>query len=301
MGRTTWTDEQLIESAKISISKAELLRNLGLKPHGNNFTLVNKRIKELNINIQHFKGRGHGKSNEFLTPRKKIPLEQILVENSTYTNRGCLKKRIVEAGIVENKCAICGLKNEWLGKPLMLRIDHIDGNSINNTKENLRLLCPNCDSQTDTFCGRNVKAVFQHKICKYCGNRIDNRSKTGYCYRCTQKHRTGEVNQYTTTHSRKKHHKLDNFDTIKNIKNRPSYEELKELLIRNSLIQIGKIFGVSYAAIKKWIKKENLYEHYKENSKWYNDIRKKGNYEFLEQLPNKKMCQGGVTVAAGDL
>ncbi len=52
-------------------------------------------------------------------------------------------------------CALCPTKTEWLGKPLVLVLDHIDGNSENNQRENLRLICPNCDSQLDTYKSKN--------------------------------------------------------------------------------------------------------------------------------------------------
>ena len=55
-----------------------------------------------------------------------------------------------------NKCEICNIE-DWNNKPLSLHVDHIDGNSDNNFPVNLRLLCPNCHSQTETFCGRNKK------------------------------------------------------------------------------------------------------------------------------------------------
>lgn len=55
-----------------------------------------------------------------------------------------------------NKCTICQIE-EWQSKPLSLHLDHIDGNSDNNFPSNLRLLCPNCHSQTETFSGRNKK------------------------------------------------------------------------------------------------------------------------------------------------
>ncbi len=52
-------------------------------------------------------------------------------------------------------CAICGSNDEWMGLPLAFVLDHIDGNASNNNRENLRLVCPNCDSQLPTFKARN--------------------------------------------------------------------------------------------------------------------------------------------------
>lgn len=52
-------------------------------------------------------------------------------------------------------CAICGMKPEWNGKPLTFILDHIDGHASNNRRDNLRCICPNCDSQLDTYKSKN--------------------------------------------------------------------------------------------------------------------------------------------------
>ena len=54
-------------------------------------------------------------------------------------------------------CGICGLGPEWNGMVLVLQIDHINGDSTDSRLENLRFLCPNCHSQTETFAGRNCR------------------------------------------------------------------------------------------------------------------------------------------------
>lgn len=56
------------------------------------------------------------------------------------------------------KCLLCSI-SEWRDRPINLRLDHIDGNNNNNSRENCRMICPNCDSQLDTYCGRNKKKV----------------------------------------------------------------------------------------------------------------------------------------------
>lgn len=59
-----------------------------------------------------------------------------------------------------NMCAICAI-SQWQDKPLTLHLDHIDGNHRNNSIENLRMICPNCHSQTDTYCNANIKSSGQ--------------------------------------------------------------------------------------------------------------------------------------------
>ena len=84
----------------------------------------------------------------------KIPLTEILEGKHPYYQTLKLKKRLIKESIKENKCDICGI-TDWNGKPLSMRLDHLDGNSHNHKLENLKMICPNCDSQTETYCGRN--------------------------------------------------------------------------------------------------------------------------------------------------
>ena len=69
----------------------------------------------------------------------------------------CKSRKLIYKFLVAhngNKCSCCGI-TEWQGKPIRLWVDHIDGNATNNQPENFRLICPNCDSQSETFGAKN--------------------------------------------------------------------------------------------------------------------------------------------------
>ena len=70
-------------------------------------------------------------------------------------SREALKRRVLHES--NYRCKECGIGEEWQGKQLVLELDHIDGDNQNNKPENLRILCPNCHSQTHTFRARNIK------------------------------------------------------------------------------------------------------------------------------------------------
>lgn len=91
-----------------------------------------------------------------LKTRKEKSLEYFLENPNRIYNSANLKRYLLEYGI-PYKCSCCGISN-WLDKPLTLEIDHIDGIRYHNNPENLRFLCPNCHSQTDTWRGRNINS-----------------------------------------------------------------------------------------------------------------------------------------------
>lgn len=148
--RRSWSDEDLISSVKNSISKAEVIRKLGLSVRPGNYDTINRYIKKLNLSTKHFTGKAHGTTGKII----QRTLEEILVKNSSYKSNQNLKPRLIEKKLLLNKCYLCGMLPEWQGKPIVLVLDHI--NSINDDYriKNLRFLCPNCNSQEPTFCRR---------------------------------------------------------------------------------------------------------------------------------------------------
>jgi len=153
-----WRIEQdeLAEIVANAQSLGEVLGAFGLNNKGGNHRTIRARLEHDKIDFSHIPlGRGSNK-NRGRGGSAPLPLDLILVEQSTYnTNR--LKRRLIKLGLLPNECAECGQRSEWHRKPLVLVLDHINGNSKDHRLENLRLLCPNCNSQTATFCGRNIR------------------------------------------------------------------------------------------------------------------------------------------------
>ncbi|MCZ9349725.1 HNH endonuclease [Streptomyces mutabilis] len=154
---TKWTREILEPVVAQSTSVNEVLRRLGLDPVGGHNTHISRRIKAYGLDTSHFTSVVRTDWQRHNNQRRRTP-EEILVEDTSPHARRIpgsrLKRAMRELG-VEERCALCGVEAVWLGEPLPLEVDHIDGNWRNNRLENLRMLCPNCHSATDTYRGRN--------------------------------------------------------------------------------------------------------------------------------------------------
>ena len=147
-----FTDEQFQEIVESSNSISEIASSLGYKSKGGGVVkMIKDRIEKLSLDTSHFNPYSIGS----MKGKKYTSDDEIFVENSTYVNNTSLKKKLLKMNVIEYKCAICGI-SEWLGNSLSLQLDHINGNNKDNRLENLRLLCPNCHSQTSTFSGRNA-------------------------------------------------------------------------------------------------------------------------------------------------
>lgn len=152
--RRRWTDEELKEAVAGLYSMRAVLLRLGLRPLGSNYGTLRKRIAELGLVTTHWRGQGwlRGLPNTFHPVRS---LEEVLQHGTTYPSTK-LKRRLLGAGLMDAVCRSCGHR-EWLGGPIPLELDHIDGDVTNNTIQNLRLLCPNCHARTPTYRARNAR------------------------------------------------------------------------------------------------------------------------------------------------
>lgn len=86
--------------------------------------------------------------------KSTTPLAEILDGLHPSFRTGRLKEKLLNEGIFENKCSKCGVGDSWQDEHLVLELDHINGISDDHRLKNLRILCPNCHSQTPTFRGR---------------------------------------------------------------------------------------------------------------------------------------------------
>jgi hypothetical protein len=232
-----YTEAEARQAVAGSMPYADALRRLGMRAAGGNHITLRKYVKLWGIPTDHFDPLFAQRRQ--LRRQDPIPLEEILVENSTYS-RGSLKRRLYATGLKQRQCELCGQGELWRGRRMALILDHINGVATDNRIENLRIVCPNCASTLDTHCGRNLRLI-QDRACEACGgtyrpNRVDQR----FCsLRCGRQHERPYM-------------RVPRPETRK--VPRPTYEQLKEDLSHMSWLAVGRKYGVSDNAVRKWIR-----------------------------------------------
>ena len=139
-----YTKEELTEAIKNSLCWTDVCRMLSVTVCTTNFKRVQALVEAFGLSIAHFNPK-----SAFARGKHYWTHEEMLVEKSK-VHRSVLRDYIRRHSVIEEKCSECSLKKEWNNKPIVLEIDHINGHSDDNRIENLRMLCPNCHSQTKT-------------------------------------------------------------------------------------------------------------------------------------------------------
>ena len=221
--KNKWTEENLKKAIQANITIAGVLKMLGLSRSPQHYRVFHLKIRDYGLSTSHFKGKavGGGKSPQ--------PLEKLLTKKSPYIQSNRLRRRLIKESLPREQCTSCGLGPEWNGQPLTLQLDHINGEPSDNRLTNLRLLCPNCHSQTATFCLSGTRYSKPLNICKDCGAYIGRRSTR--CPSCNRGHRPQKIEW-------------------------PPAPELAQRVQESSYVAVAKELGVSDNAIRKYLRRK---------------------------------------------
>jgi hypothetical protein len=232
--RPTYDEAELRAVIAASWCYSEALRRLGLRPAGHNHRTIQRHVAYWGISTEHFDPNA---ARRAATSRRGRPLEEILVEDSTYS-RGSLKRRLYSEGLKDRRCELCGQDEEWHGERMSLILDHVNGEATDNRIENLQIVCPNCAATLDTHCGRN-KANSEPRECPGCTVVFEPRAaRQRYCsQRCA-----GLAHADRTP--RPETRKVE----------RPPYEQLMAELAASNYSAVGRKYGVSDNAVRKWVR-----------------------------------------------
>jgi hypothetical protein len=241
-----YTEQQVRAAVAESPSLTVALRRLGLRPAGGNHRTLRSLIERYGISTDHFNPNWVLRGPR---PRRATPLYEVLVENSHY-NRTKLKQRLYDAGLRRRECELCGQGEAWQGRQMSLILDHINGVATDNRIENLRIVCPNCAATLDTHCGRKNRICREPRSCLRCGRGFIPKYPTHrYCSHACGVHSKG------SHEPRPERRKVE----------RPPYEELIADVASTSFSAVGRKYGVSDNAVRKWIR---WYEYQREMAEW---------------------------------
>ncbi len=245
MRKYRYSKEELQKIVAESVCLKEVMQKMGIVARGGNYKTIRNKIKEFELCIKHFTGQAHNKGKKH--PEKRRPIEDYL-NNNQKIGTHALKLKLLKAKIFEPICSNC--KNtEWMGNPIPLELDHIDGNN----EDNLRLLCPNCHAQTDTYRGKNKsKLPLRELMCKECNkpfqsNNVNRQTCSNEC-----KHKAYYKQRVETESKNNKDFKP------KKSKYKikwPTKEEILERLKTISCKTLAKELGVSANSIRVHLKR----------------------------------------------
>ena len=217
-----YSQQELSNIVAHSFSFQELTKKLGYTSNsGSLLTTIKNKLKVYNISTEHFQQKQRIQRNA----------ENIFIKDSTACQK-TLRKWYKEGNYTNYKCSICGQPPVWQGKELTLILDHINGENHDDRLQNLRWVCPNCNQQLDTTNGKNRKNLIKKKYCIDCGKEITKSSTR--CASCASKLQKRKV------------------------ENRPTREELKNMIRILPFTQIAKEYNVADNTIRKWCDGYNL-------------------------------------------
>lgn len=242
------TIDQLTEFVKSSKTQTEVLEKMGLVAKGGSFRILRDRLQKWNVDTSHFVGSAWAKGLTMETDERiRINAEKNKIINRDSLRFGVkintltLRRLMIEEG-KPYKCEECDIIPMWNGKPLTIQIDHINGVNIDNRIENLRFLCPNCHTQTETHGNKSQRdkkyriiyediGKISEKNCLVCEKMFlpKNRNQTLCSYQCSR------------VKSRK-------------VVARPSKEVLEKEIREFSFIFLAKKYGISDNGVRKWAK-----------------------------------------------
>jgi hypothetical protein len=230
-----YTEQEIRAAVEGARSISEALRRMGLRAAGGNYKTLQRHLAYYDVSIDHFEPNW---SLRHTRDYRATPLDEILVENSPY-HRGHLKRRLYDSGLKERQCELCGQGEMWQGRSMALILDHINGVATDNRIENLQIVCPNCAATLDTHCGRKNRRDVAPRACTYCSQEfIPKFPSQRYCSQICGSHRSGS--------------RAPQPDRRKVA--RPSYERLLAELETMSFVAVGRMYGVSDNAVRKWIR-----------------------------------------------